>query len=101
MILHVEKEEIDEIQIKIQGNITKQTNVVFVIAFLLCMVTLSVILILSYSISMSISKPLTRLIKIADIINDNATEKNFISNLDEDLKNLPEVLFFSLNFTVL
>lgn len=91
----MEKEEIEEIQKKIQGNITKQTNVVFFIAFFLCMVTLSVILILSYSISMSISKPLTRLIKIADIINDNATEKNFISNLDEDLKNLPEVLFFN------
>ena len=44
---------------------------------------------------MSISKPLTSLIKIADVINDNATEKNFISNLDEDLKNLPEVLFFN------
>ena len=43
---------------------------------------------------MSISKPLTSLIKIADIINDNATEKNFISNLDEDLKHLPEVQFF-------
>lgn len=89
----MEKEEIDAIQNQLNNDITKHTSVILVVAFFSCQVTLMIILVLSYKISMSISKPLTSLIKIADVINDNATEKNIINNLDDDIKNLPEVLF--------
>lgn len=61
------------------------------VSVVLCVITLSVVLMISYSLSMGISKPLTGLIRVANVINDNATEKNIIGHLDEDIKNLPEV----------
>ena len=31
------------------------------------------------------------MIRIADVINNNATDKNFITNIEDELKILPEV----------
>lgn len=47
---------------------------------------------------MSISRPLRKLIKIASLINNNATQKNRVSNIQEEL---PMVIINKLFYTLL
>ena len=56
-----------------------------------CSFTLIGVILCVYSVTMTIAKPLKKLIKFANIINSNATEKNFLSDTQKEIANLPEV----------
>lgn len=76
-----------------QQTIDHQTSAIQVLTLFFCTITLAVIIVVSYTISMKISKPLTSLIKVSEFINRNASEKNLVNNLEEYIRDLPEVIF--------
>lgn len=47
-----------------------------------------------YKVTVSVTRPLKGLIKFANIINNNATEKNFLADTEREIDNLPEVVIF-------
>ena len=70
----------------------RHTTLIMVLGFFICSLTMSCVLVLCYKVCMSISKPLKIMINAANIINNNATDKNLIMNIEEDLNEIPKVI---------
>ena len=58
---------------------------------LFCIITLSAVVIFTFKVTMSLSKPLKKLIKFANVINNNGSEKKFLKEMRDEITNLPEV----------
>ena len=90
-MLYVKKAEIESIQNIASQNIKKQTNVILVLGMFCCTLTAAIVVVICYHVTMSISKPLKNVIRVADFINDNAGNKEAISKIISDVGGLPEV----------
>ncbi|MCB0512748.1 MAG: hypothetical protein KDC72_09375 [Bacteroidetes bacterium] len=77
----------------ISSTIKKHTSLVFAIGLVCCTTTAAVIIVFSFYLAMSISKPLKNVIRVANFINDNAGNKEAISQIISDVGGLPEVKY--------
>ena len=97
LLLYVEKAEVSEIETTLKNTIYRQNQMILFISMNSVILTIAVVICFCYNVAMSISRPLRKLIKIASMINNNATQKNRVANIQEEL---PMVKNFYENFTV-
>lgn len=74
-----------EIENTLRTTIYRQNQMILFISMNSCVLTIAVVICFCYNVAMSISRPLRKLIKIASLINNNATQKNRVSNIQEEL----------------
>jgi sensor histidine kinase YesM len=96
-LLYVEEAEVSEIETTLKNTIYRQNQMILFISMNSCILTIAVVICFCYNVAMSISRPLRKLIKIASMINNNATQKNRVSNIQEELPNVMNQKFVLLN----
>lgn len=84
-MLYVEKSEVSEIETTLETTIYRQNQMILFISMNSCVLTIAVVICFCYNVAMSISRPLRKLIKIASLINNNATQKNRVANIQDEL----------------
>ena len=89
--LYVETSEINHTENNLLNVMNMNLLVMRFIVLMCFSFTLIAVLLCVYHVTMSIAKPLKKLIKFANIINSNATKKNFLSDTQKEIINLPEV----------
>ena len=90
----MEKSEINDTENYLNRIMLQNLMLMRFIVMICCSFTLIGVMLCVYSVTMTIAKPLKKLIKFANIINSNATEKNFLSDTQNELASLPAVFFF-------
>lgn len=96
--LYVLKSEIESIQTNLQNIMIDNRNVIIYLALLFCSLTIAAVVIFSFKVTMSISKPLKKLINAADLVNDKITEQRVLENVRNEIHNLPEVT--GINYSI-
>ena len=71
---------------------TKAKGVIQFIALVFCFSTIGAVIVFSFKVTMTISKPLKKLIQVADIINNKITEQEVLEKTRSEIQDLPEVL---------
>ena len=89
----MEKDEVSEIETTLKNTIYRQNQMILFISMNSCILTIAVVICFCYNVAMSISRPLRKLIKIASMINNNATQKNRVANIQEELPNVNSYIF--------
>ena len=89
LFIFIEKQSFRTTFLKLKNKIYFQIEVLLFLNADLFIFCIMLILSLCYYVSMTISRPLRKLIQIASLINNNATEKNFIKSIQN---NLPDVI---------
>ena len=87
----MEKKEIEWIQDHLKVVMNNHSNVISFLALLFCTITIGLVIIFSFKVTMTISKPLKKLIKVADIINNKITEEKALQEIRDEIQDLPEV----------
>lgn len=93
--LNVKVSEIDEIATMMKAIMEKNQLMMKFTAMVLCSCTIAAVIIFTFKATMSIAKPLKTLIRFADLINSNATEKDFMETARSEVLSLPEVLLLN------
>lgn len=71
----------------------KNIGTIIFLALIFCSFTIGFVIVLSFKVTMTISKPLKAMIRIADLVNNRITEEHVLNEVREEIKNLPEVCF--------
>jgi hypothetical protein len=82
LMYYVSEEEIHTISMKLEEQIRTQKSLIVFISIIASAFTISIVICLCYYVATLISAPLKKLIHVADLLNNNATEKNVLKDLE-------------------